>query len=97
METRWGPGQPLGVTKVFVNPSTGKTLTYLIPAIEHVIKNPPPGAGIGSATPNFSGELVLQITKDAETLCSYHALQIVPLIGGVRREKEGPERPEGWH
>lgn len=34
-----------------------------------------------------SGELVLQITKDAETLCSYHALQIVPLIGGIRRDK----------
>lgn len=27
-------------------PGTGKTLTYLIPAIEHVIKNPPPGVGV---------------------------------------------------
>ena len=39
----------------------------------------------------FSGELVLQITKDAETLCSYHALQIVPLIGGIRRDKDQRE------
>lgn len=27
-------------------PGTGKTLAYLIPAIEHVIKNPPPGIGV---------------------------------------------------
>jgi len=39
----------------------------------------------------FSGELVLQITKDAETLCSYHGLQIVPLIGGIRRDKDERE------
>ena len=25
---------------------TGKTLAYLIPAVEHLIKNPPPGVGV---------------------------------------------------
>eukprot|EP00435_Cladocopium_sp_Y103_P058712 s1818_g20.t1 len=65
---------------------TGKTLAYLIPAVEHLIKNPPPGVGVLILAP--SRELVLQITKDAETLCSYHALQIVPLIGGIRRDKD---------
>lgn len=30
----------------FSPPGTGKTLAYLIPAIEHVIKNPPPGIGV---------------------------------------------------
>ncbi|CAK9056330.1 unnamed protein product [Durusdinium trenchii] len=65
---------------------TGKTLSYLIPAIEQVVKNPPPGIGVLIVAP--SRELVLQITKDAETLCSYHALQIVPLIGGIRRDKD---------
>lgn len=30
----------------FWPPGTGKTLAYLIPAIEHVIKNPPPGIGV---------------------------------------------------
>lgn len=32
--------------KNFPPPGTGKTLAYLIPAIEHVIKNPPPGIGV---------------------------------------------------
>ena len=50
------------------------------------------------ATVFAQGELVLQITKDAETLCSYHALQIVPLIGGIRRDKDGNcERVEQWY
>eukprot|EP00439_Symbiodinium_sp_Y106_P035485 s4983_g4.t1 len=65
---------------------TGKTLVYLIPAVEHLLKNPPPGIGVLIAAP--SRELVLQIARDAETLSSYHKLQVVPVIGGVPRAKD---------
>ncbi|CAE7569845.1 RH25 [Symbiodinium sp. CCMP2592] len=65
---------------------TGKTLVYLIPAVEHLLKNPPPGIGVLIAAP--SRELVIQIARDAETLCSYHKLQVVPVIGGVPRAKD---------
>ncbi|CAE8586177.1 unnamed protein product [Polarella glacialis] len=71
---------------VHARAGTGKTLSYLIPAVEHVLRRPPPGVGVLILAP--SRELVLQITKDAEMLCTYHPLQVVPLIGGVRRDKD---------
>ena len=39
------------------SPGTGKTLAYLIPAVEHVLKNPPPGIGVLIAAPsrNWAG------------------------------------------
>ncbi|CAJ1423383.1 unnamed protein product [Effrenium voratum] len=65
---------------------TGKTLAFLIPAVEHICRQTPPGIGVLIVA--STRELALQITKEAETLCAYHAIQIVPLIGGVRREKD---------
>lgn len=30
----------------------------------------------------------MQITREADMLCAYHALQVVPLVGGVRRDQD---------
>jgi len=65
---------------------TGKTLTYLIPAVERIVRRPPPGVGCLIVAP--SRELALQIAREAELLCTYHAIQVAPLIGGVRRDRD---------
>lgn len=65
---------------------TGKTLTYLLPSLEQLLRHPPPGVGVLVVAPNR--ELALQITREVEMLCTYHALQVVPLIGGVRRDRD---------
>jgi len=65
---------------------TGKTLTYLLPAIERLARAPTLGVGALVIAP--SRELVLQITREAEMLCTYHDLQVVPMISGLHRERD---------
>lgn len=65
---------------------TGKTLAYLIPAIERLTRRTPPGVGVLIVAP--SRELVGQIVRVADQLCSYHAVKPVALAGGVRPERE---------
>eukprot|EP00927_Polykrikos_kofoidii_P065036 TRINITY_DN60834_c0_g1_i1.p1 TRINITY_DN60834_c0_g1~~TRINITY_DN60834_c0_g1_i1.p1 ORF type:complete len:598 (+),score=87.13 TRINITY_DN60834_c0_g1_i1:85-1878(+) len=65
---------------------TGKTLAYLVPAIERILRRRPPGVGALVVSP--SRELALQITKEVEQLCTYHPLQVVPIIGGTRRDQD---------
>eukprot|EP00928_Gymnodinium_smaydae_P033472 TRINITY_DN23970_c0_g7_i1.p1 TRINITY_DN23970_c0_g7~~TRINITY_DN23970_c0_g7_i1.p1 ORF type:complete len:605 (-),score=108.33 TRINITY_DN23970_c0_g7_i1:27-1841(-) len=64
---------------------TGKTLSYLVPIVEALARGRR-SAGVGALVVAPTRELVLQITKEAERLCSYHALQVVPLIGGIRMD-----------
>lgn len=71
---------------VHARTGTGKTLAYLIPAVEQVSRQPSPGVGVLVVSP--TRELALQITREAERLCSYHPHQVVPLIGGVNRHQD---------
>jgi len=75
-----------GGAVVHARTGTGKTLIYLVPAVEAILRRSPPGVGAVVVAP--SRELALQITKEADRLCSYHALQVVPLVGGVRRDQD---------
>lgn len=60
---------------------TGKTLSYLLPALEHITRNPPVGVGALVVAP--SRELVLQIAREALLLCTYQSCRPVVLAGGV--------------
>ena len=59
---------------------------YLLPLIEHLASSP--ACGVGGLILAPSRELVLQIAQDLDRLCGYHALQAVPLVGGVPRHRE---------
>lgn len=65
---------------------TGKTLVYLLAALEGLARRPPPGVGALVLAP--SRELALQIAREAEMLCKYHAVQVVPLIGGRALDRD---------
>ncbi|CAK0840183.1 unnamed protein product [Prorocentrum cordatum] len=58
----------------------------ILGCVERLLSRPPPGVGTLVVAP--SRELVLQITREVELLCSYHPLQVVPLIGGSRLDRD---------
>jgi len=66
---------------------TGKTLCYLIPVIEKMVRSPPVAVGALILAP--TRELVLQIVKEASQLLTHHpAIDILPLTGGTSRRQD---------
>ncbi len=74
---------------------TGKTAAFLTAIITDLMKNPldeeryvgEPRALIIAPT----RELVMQIAKDAKSLCKYTGLRIITLVGGIDYEKQKRE------
>lgn len=53
---------------------TGKTLAFLIPAIEATLKNPPPPGSVGVLVISPARELAMQIETEAKQLTEFHNL-----------------------
>lgn len=61
---------------------TGKTLAFLIPAVEAAL-SAPRGRGVCVLALAPTRELAIQIAKEAEMLASRHSFKVVTLIGGT--------------
>ena len=59
---------------------TGKTLAYLIPAVEHLIKNPPPGVGV----------LILAPSRPSTTW------RMIKWISGLNKKSQAPDTMPTW-
>jgi ATP-dependent RNA helicase RhlB len=78
---------------------TGKTAAFLTTIISDLLKNPlveerfvgEPRSLIIAPT----RELVMQIAKDAKSLCKYTGLRIITLVGGIDYEKQKRELDQG--
>jgi ATP-dependent RNA helicase RhlB len=78
---------------------TGKTAAFLTTIITDLLKNPleeerfvgEPRSLIIAPT----RELVMQIAKDAKSLCKYTGLRIITLVGGIDYEKQKRELDQG--
>ncbi|KAG6849241.1 hypothetical protein H0H93_010257 [Arthromyces matolae] len=63
---------------------TGKTLAFLLPTIERLIKSPRRHDGISVLVLSPTRELAFQIQKEAQTLLQYHeGMSVGCIIGGV--------------
>lgn len=75
---------------------SGKTVAFMIPAIELLIKNkfkPRNGTGVIIVSP--TRELAIQIYGVAEELCKYHNLTHGIVIGGANRKVETEKLVKG--
>ncbi|KAG6823056.1 hypothetical protein H0H93_004322, partial [Arthromyces matolae] len=64
---------------------TGKTLAFLLPTIERLIKSPRRHDGISVLVLSPTRELAFQIQKEAQTLLQYHeGMSVGCIIGGVK-------------
>ncbi|KDR67958.1 hypothetical protein GALMADRAFT_257470 [Galerina marginata CBS 339.88] len=66
---------------------TGKTIAFLLPAIERLLKVPPQ-RGISILVLAPTRELALQIEKEAETLLTHHRFKVQHAIGGTNQTSE---------
>eukprot|EP00929_Paragymnodinium_shiwhaense_P051495 TRINITY_DN25906_c0_g1_i1.p1 TRINITY_DN25906_c0_g1~~TRINITY_DN25906_c0_g1_i1.p1 ORF type:complete len:596 (+),score=67.42 TRINITY_DN25906_c0_g1_i1:55-1842(+) len=66
---------------------TGKTLAFLIPAVEAMVKNQPEGKGVATVVIAPTRELAIQIGQEAEKLLEHHGVGVVVLTGGVTKVK----------
>ncbi|PPR06385.1 hypothetical protein CVT26_004646 [Gymnopilus dilepis] len=66
---------------------TGKTIAFLLPAIERLL-NVPRRQGISILVLSPTRELALQIEKEAETLLSHHQFKVQHAIGGTNQTTE---------
>ncbi|KAH0830321.1 P-loop containing nucleoside triphosphate hydrolase protein [Lanmaoa asiatica] len=63
---------------------TGKTMAFLLPAIEQLAKKPVPRGGTASILVlSPTRELAMQIQKEANTLVNNHPFRVQALIGGT--------------
>ena len=53
---------------------TGKTLAFLIPAIDSILHNPPPPGSVGVLVISPARELAMQIEAEAKQLTRFHKL-----------------------
>lgn len=79
---------------------TGKTLAFLIPVIEHLVRHPRTDdrQTIRALIISPTRELATQIQKEANTLLTYHSsLRSACVVGGVNISKDhralGPSKP----
>jgi len=78
---------PMALAKNFdlvvrAHTGTGKTLAFLIPAIEKLAAEPA-GQGVAILVVSPTRELALQIGREAETLLSLHDISLMTMIGGT--------------
>lgn len=62
---------------------TGKTLAFLIPSIERLVRQPPPSGSISILILSPTRELAAQIEEEAITLCRFHKLTTMCIVGGT--------------
>ncbi|KAG6379200.1 P-loop containing nucleoside triphosphate hydrolase protein [Boletus reticuloceps] len=62
---------------------TGKTMAFLLPAIERLAKKPPRGGAVSILVLSPTRELAMQIQKEANTLVKNHPFRVQVLIGGT--------------
>lgn len=67
---------------------TGKTLAYLIPALEAVLAAPASERGVSALVVTPTRELSLQVANEAEMLFSSYKIGIVTLIGGSSQRQD---------
>eukprot|EP00913_Durusdinium_trenchii_P001369 g1266.t1 len=65
---------------------TGKTLAFLIPAVEKLLHTPTHGVAMLVISP--TRELALQIHREAETLLSHHEISSLSMIGGTNQRQD---------
>mmetsp|Transcript_78612 Transcript_78612/g.179934 ORF Transcript_78612/g.179934 Transcript_78612/m.179934 type:complete len:605 (+) Transcript_78612:30-1844(+) len=65
---------------------TGKTMAYLLPAIEAVVAQPPVGIGVIIIAP--TRELSQQILAEAEKLLTFSPYGVAGLVGGSSRKSD---------
>ncbi len=66
---------------------TGKTVAFLLPILQDIFENDPPGPAALIVTP--TRELCLQIAEEAAKLCKYRPVEVLPIYGGAEyREQE---------
>ncbi|OLP96313.1 DEAD-box ATP-dependent RNA helicase 26 [Symbiodinium microadriaticum] len=78
---------PMALAKNFdlvvrAHTGTGKTLAFLIPAIEKLAAEPA-GQGVAILVVSPTRELALQIGREAEKLLSLHDMSLMTMIGGT--------------
>lgn len=68
---------------------TGKTIAFLLPAIERLLKAPVnTRRGVSILVLSPTRELALQIQKEAETLLAHHTFSVQHAIGGTNQTAE---------
>eukprot|EP00971_Amphidinium_carterae_P028558 562014-Amphidinium_carterae.1 len=63
--------------------AVSRALRLGLGGIDDLRRRPPPGIGVLIVSP--SRELALQIARDAQALLTYHALQVLALVGGAAK------------
>ena len=67
---------------------TGKTLAFLLPAMEHVLRNPSKDRHPQVLILEPTRELVIQVTKEARKLADHSALRVASVYGGTNMKRE---------
>ncbi|KAF8809289.1 DEAD-domain-containing protein [Phlegmacium glaucopus] len=67
---------------------TGKTLAFLLPAIERLLKRPNALQGTSILVLSPTRELVLQIEKEAKVLLARHPFEVQHVMGGTNQNAE---------
>ena len=64
---------------------TGKTLAFLIPSIERLARSSVPAGAISILVLSPTRELASQIEEEAISLCRFHKLSTMCIVGGHQR------------
>jgi len=67
---------------------TGKTLAFLLPALEHLLRNPAKGKNPRVVVLGPTRELVIQVTGEAKKLAAHTSLRVVSVYGGAGMRKQ---------
>ncbi|TFK35364.1 P-loop containing nucleoside triphosphate hydrolase protein [Crucibulum laeve] len=67
---------------------TGKTLAFLLPAVERLLKNPDALNDTSILVLSPTRELVLQIEKEAKALLAHHPFKVQHVMGGTNQSSE---------
>jgi ATP-dependent RNA helicase MSS116 len=67
---------------------TGKTIAFLLPAVEALHRTPPRGAAISVLVLSPTRELASQIAKEAELLLTFHPFKSQVIYGGTNINSE---------
>ena len=67
---------------------TGKTLAFLLPAMEHLLRNPSKGRRPRVLVLEPTRELVIQVTEEARKLAAHTSLRIAAVYGGAEMKKQ---------
>jgi len=74
---------------------TGKTLAFLLPAMEHVLQHPSKGRHPQVLILEPTRELVIQVAKEAHRLADYAKMRIAPVYGGAKMRSQTDQLRRG--